>query len=137
MRIPIWFFKPEDKTPAEGKPILVYQEASKEVNRFAVGYYKDGEYHTSTGEALIAKNRILGWAHLLEPNMEHDKTLKEATTRREMKELREGDVFFVNGVRHVASTDSHLSGDASCQEYIVYDEEDEGWFETDFPEEVV
>ena len=132
MKMPIWFFRPEEKTPDEGKPILVYQKASKEVNRFVVGYYKDGEYHTSTGEALIAKNRILGWAHLLEPNMDRNKI----TTRREMKELREGDAFFVDGIRHIASTDSYLSGDATCDEYIVYDEDNESWFETDFPEEV-
>lgn len=77
MRMPIWFFKPEEKTPDEDKPILIYQEASKKVNRFAVGYYKDEEYHTSTGEALIAQNRILGWAYLLEPNMEHGKLKEE------------------------------------------------------------
>ena len=76
MRMSIFFLKPEI-TPAENKPILVYQEAIKEVNRFAVGYYKDGEYHTSTGEALIARNRILGWAYLLEPNMKHDKLEEE------------------------------------------------------------
>ena len=77
MVMPIWFFKPKEKTPAEDKPILIYQEALREVNRFAVGYYKDGEYHTSTGEALIARNRILGWAYLLKPNMEHDKLEEE------------------------------------------------------------
>lgn len=75
MRMPIFFLKPEI-TPAEDKPILVYQEALKKVNRFAVGYYGDGEYHTSTG-ALIARNRILGWAYLLEPNMKHDKLEEE------------------------------------------------------------
>lgn len=77
MKMPIWFFEPEEKTPDENKPILVYQEALKEVNRFAVGYYKDGEYHASTGEALITKSRILGWAYLLEPNIEHDKLKEE------------------------------------------------------------
>ena len=77
MKMPIWFFKPGEKTPAEDKPILVYQKALKEVNRFTVGYYKDGEYYTNTGEALIARSRILGWAYLLEPNMEHDKLKEE------------------------------------------------------------
>lgn len=76
MRMPIFFLKPEI-TPAENKPILVYQEALKEVNRFAVGYYEDGEYHTSTGEALIAQNRILGWAYLLEPNMNYGELEEE------------------------------------------------------------
>ncbi len=77
MKMPIWFFKPEEKIPAEDKPILIYQEALKAVNRFAVGYYEDGEYYTSTGEALIAQNCILGWAYLLEPNMERDKLEEE------------------------------------------------------------
>ena len=75
MRMSIFFLKPEI-TPVENKPILVYQEALKEVNRFAVGYYEDREYHTSTG-ALIARSRILGWAYLLEPNMKHDKLEEE------------------------------------------------------------
>lgn len=76
MRMPLFFLKPEI-VPDENKPILVYQEALKEVNRFAVGYYEDGEYHTSTGEALIAQNHILGWAYLLEPNMKNDKLEEE------------------------------------------------------------
>lgn len=74
--MPLFFLKPEI-TPAEDKPILAYQEAFKEVNRFVVGYYKDGEYHTGTGEALIARSRILGWAYLLEPNMKYDELKEE------------------------------------------------------------
>ena len=57
------------------------------------------------------------------------------TTRRQMQELLEGDKFVVNGEEHVASVDSHLSGDASCDEYIVYDENDNSWFESDFPDD--
>jgi hypothetical protein len=76
MRIPLFFLSPEI-TPDENKPILVYQEAIEKVNRFAVGYYKDGEYHTNTGEALIAKSRILGWSYLLEPNMKRDELKEE------------------------------------------------------------
>ena len=57
------------------------------------------------------------------------------TTRRQMQELLEGDKFVVNDDEHVASSDSHLSGDASCDEYIVYDENGNSWFESDFPDE--
>ena len=58
----------------------------------------------------------------------------ETTTKSQMKRLVKGDVFYVNGEKHTTSVDSHLSGDASCDEYIVYDENDEGWFESDFPD---
>ena len=51
-----------------------------------------------------------------------------------MKTLKKGDTFVLNGVAHTASCDSHICGDASCDEYVVYDEDDEGWFEPDFPE---
>ncbi len=55
------------------------------------------------------------------------------TTRRQMQDLLEGDVFYVGGKEHTASCDSHLCGDASVDEYVVYDEDDNSWFETDFP----
>ena len=54
------------------------------------------------------------------------------TSAEEMKELKAGDVFYVRGERHTAQSDSHPSGDASCDGYIVYDESGKGWFETDF-----
>ena len=54
------------------------------------------------------------------------------TTPEEMKNLKNGDVFYVKGERHVASCDSHQSGDASYDGYIVYDEKGNGWFEEDF-----
>ncbi len=54
------------------------------------------------------------------------------TTPEEMKNLKNGDTFYIRGERHVASGDSHMSGDASCEEYIVYDENGTSWFETDF-----
>lgn len=62
--------------------------------------------------------------------------MANTTTRKQMQELVEGDVFYVNGEKHTVSVDSHLSGEASCDEYIVYDENDEGWFESDFPDEI-
>ena len=57
------------------------------------------------------------------------------TTREQMLHLKKGDTFYVNGERHKASVDSHMSEDASCDEFIVYDESGDGWFETDFPTE--
>ena len=58
--------------------------------------------------------------------------MQKDTTKNQMKSLMVGDVFYVNGEKHTASSDAHLSGDASCEEYIVYDEDGEGWFESDF-----
>ena len=55
------------------------------------------------------------------------------TTRRQMQDLMEGDVFYVDGEKHTASCNAGLCGDASCDEYVVYDENGEGWFESDFP----
>ena len=49
-----------------------------------------------------------------------------------MKILKKGDVFVVNNQRHTASSDAHYSGDSDYDGYIVYDEDDEGWFEEDF-----
>jgi hypothetical protein len=57
------------------------------------------------------------------------------TTRREMKNLRNGDTFYVLGQKHTAHGDAHLSGDSSYDGYIVYDERDESWFEEDFPDD--
>lgn len=54
------------------------------------------------------------------------------TSCEDMKDLRKGDCFYIKGVRHIASSDAHLSGDATCDEYIVYDEDGNSWFEKDF-----
>ncbi len=56
------------------------------------------------------------------------------TTKRQMQDLCEGDTFYVNGEQHTAAYDAGLCGDASCEEYVVYDENGESWFESDFPE---
>ncbi len=58
---------------------------------------------------------------------------ENVTTWQEMRNLRNGDVFYVNGEKHIAADDSHLSGDASYDGYVVYDENGESFFETDFP----
>ena len=54
------------------------------------------------------------------------------TSAREMKKLKDGDSFWINGVMHKAVGNAHLSDDSTCDEFIVYDEDGEGWFETDF-----
>ena len=54
------------------------------------------------------------------------------TTVNEMKKLKEGDLFWINGEVHRAVGNAHISGDSTCEEYIVYDENGEGWFEEDF-----
>lgn len=57
---------------------------------------------------------------------------KHLTTREQMRNIKKGETFFVDGEMRTASTDSHLSGDASYDGYIVYDENGESWFEEDF-----
>ena len=52
-----------------------------------------------------------------------------------MINLKKGDTFIINGETHTVSVDAHPSGDASVNCYIVYDENDESWFDDDFPEE--
>ena len=59
------------------------------------------------------------------------------TTKSQMRSLKKGEIFNVNGEEHVASTNSHRSGDASYEGYIVYDENNDSWFEEDFPESVM
>ena len=59
------------------------------------------------------------------------KSLKN-TTVEEMKKLKDGDKFVIHNVEYTAQGDSHLSGDASYDGYIVYDTDGEGWFESDF-----
>ena len=54
------------------------------------------------------------------------------TTPEKMRSLKKGDIFFIHGELHYAQCDSHLSGDACCDEYIVYDEHGTSWFERDF-----
>lgn len=54
------------------------------------------------------------------------------TTVEEMMRLKAGDRFVINGKRYTASTDAHISGDASYDGYIIYDEDGESWFDSDF-----
>ena len=56
------------------------------------------------------------------------------TTKDDMKRLVHGDLFCINGEQHIAVGDSHISGDSTCDEYVVYDEEGNCWFESDFLE---
>ena len=58
---------------------------------------------------------------------------EKTTLREEMRNIKTGDKFYIYGQEHTASADAHLSGDASCDEFIVYDENGESWFESDFP----
>lgn len=50
--------------------------------------------------------------------------------------LRKGDIFFVNGLLHVAGSDAHYSGDASYDGYLIYDTNDNGWFPEDLDKDV-
>ena len=57
------------------------------------------------------------------------------TTREEMRNLKGGDTFRINGIEHTASVAAAPCGDAEfSDEFIVYDEDDEGWLESDFEE---
>lgn len=55
-----------------------------------------------------------------------------STSINDMKKLKSCDSFWINGEMHRAIGNAHMSGDSTCEEYIVYDENGEGWFETDF-----
>ena len=58
------------------------------------------------------------------------------TTKEEMRNLKVGDTFWINGIEHTASVAAGPCGDAEfSDEFIVYDEDDEGWLESDFEEE--
>lgn len=59
------------------------------------------------------------------------------TTASEMRNIKSGDLFLVNGEVHRAIGNAHISGDASCEEFLVFDENGEGWFETDFFEHIL
>lgn len=52
------------------------------------------------------------------------------TTKREMRGLKDGDVFIIDGVKHTADGDAHELEDDG--EYVVYDENGASWFESDF-----
>lgn len=43
-----------------------------------------------------------------------------------------GDMFFVNGTPHKVGIKAHISGDASYDGYLLYDDQNAGWF----PEEL-
>ena len=82
--------------------------------------------------------RTKGDFHILKDALLHSSEFREEstpiTTRAEMRNLQKGDLFYAQGVPRIAAYDADLSGDASCDEYIVYDENGNSWFETDFPE---
>lgn len=59
-------------------------------------------------------------------------TVVRNTTVEEMMRLKAGDRFVINGKSYTASTDTHISGDASYDGYIIYDEDGESWFDSDF-----
>ena len=63
-----------------------------------------------------------------------EKPAGRTTLRWDMENLRKGDTFYVNGEEHVAACDTHYSGDASYDGYIVYDESGESYFSDEFPE---
>lgn len=56
------------------------------------------------------------------------------TTRSQMRQLKDGELFVAGDAEHVADGDAHVSGDASYDGYIVYDQTGESWLEDDFPE---
>lgn len=55
------------------------------------------------------------------------------TSQEEFRALRDGDVFYdFFGLEHIAAGDAHPSGDASCDEWIVYDTDGDSYFESEF-----
>lgn len=99
------------------------------------------------GSLWVCFNEFLGAEYVNRPYMQDllDSTefnlwLKDTscrdTTRREMRELTDGDVFIINGVEYIADGDAHKLEDPDFYgEYIVYDEDGNSWFEEDFMDE--
>lgn len=57
------------------------------------------------------------------------------TTRTQMKQLKAGDKFWINGEEHIASTNAHRSSHPNLPHlYVVFDENNAARFEDDFPE---
>lgn len=54
------------------------------------------------------------------------------TTVSEMKRLKKGDKFTVYNEEHIAYSDAHQSDDSSYEEFLVYDEVGNAWYEFDF-----
>ena len=50
--------------------------------------------------------------------------------------LREGDIFFVDGIPYTVGVDAHYSGDASYDGYLLYDTSENGWFPEDLDADV-
>lgn len=99
--------------------------------------HQDGSINLILNDTVIKNlkvkiDHVKSWTE--NPSEESVADLPKPTTRKEMKGIKEGDTFVLNGITHTASSDSHLSGDASFDEYIVYDEDGEGWSESDFPD---
>ena len=51
--------------------------------------------------------------------------------RTRISEIEEGDTFFVNGYKHIADNSAHQNFDEPDEPWIVYDEDDNSWFEED------
>lgn len=132
------------KTPAESfteiKPFLKNYYIGTIIGTDRLPLDKTNTYQkTSDREFLQTPTNIQSLEEFIE---QYDKFKKmnpicktnQITTRKEMQNLLDGDTFFVYGKTHTAKGDAHLSGDASYDGYIVYDTDDESFFEEDFPE---
>ena len=116
----------------EVEPLICKECGSKQYDKETIAYYRR-KY------AVIARVSDIPYVckECLDKESENDeeKTENEPlqdTTVDEMKNLKDGDTFVINGLTHTAQGDSHLSGDSSCDEYIVYDTDGDCWFESDF-----
>ena len=48
-----------------------------------------------------------------------------------ISEIKAGDTFFIGKDKHTAKYDAHQNFDEPDEPWIVYDENDDGWFEED------
>lgn len=109
-----------------------------EVKGFGHIYFKtnEGDHHKAVERLEQACKNVGIKLNLEETSIEKldpEKNTEYLTTQETMKELKDGDPFFdCFGYQHIAKGDAHYSGDASYDGYIVYDENDESFFEEDF-----
>lgn len=61
----------------------------------------------------------------------------EQLIKTDIRDIRKGDKFAVNGQIYTASADSHQNFDESDEPWIVYDTEDNGYFEEDIEDGII
>lgn len=76
VKMPVWWFKPSEMRPKDGKTIAIYHAEYSDDGDIVMGYYKENTFFTSNRFPLNP-DKVLGWAYLAKPNMDHTQISKE------------------------------------------------------------